>query len=89
MVRWEPPLEGACPVVRYNVYYREVISAVDKRTWKSVIVDRNATSYILRLGCKREYEIGVTSLNGHRESALNDSRIWNFKTGGGNTTLVC
>ena len=99
VVAWEPPLEGACPVVRYTVYYREVLSPAMKSKWHSqVTVNRNTTSYTLHLNCRKEYDIAVTSLNANTESALNDSKIWNFKTGGGNiltlffqirTCLIC
>ena len=82
-VTWEPPLEGACPVVRYTVHYREVILPPGTSTWTSVNINRNATSYTLHLNCMKEYEIAVTSFNAHRESVLNDSQIWKFKTGGG------
>ncbi|KAJ7385283.1 hypothetical protein OS493_016354 [Desmophyllum pertusum] len=83
VVAWEPPLEGACPVVRYTVYYREVLSPAIKSKWHSpVTVNRNTTSYTLHLNCRKEYDIAVTSLNANTESALNDSKIWNFKTGG-------
>ena len=84
VVRWEPPLEGACPVVQYKVYHREVISQADKKSWSSAIVNRNATSYTLQLICGREYEIAVTSLAAQRESNFNESRIWKFEPKGGN-----
>lgn len=85
LVRWEPPLDGACLVVRYNVYYREVILHVKKSKWNSVAVNRNVTSYTLHLKCNKKYEIAVTSLNAYRESDISDSQIWKFKTKGGNT----
>lgn len=84
LVRWKPPLDGACPVERYNIYYREVISRARKRKWQSVTVNRNTTSYTLHLNCWKEYEIAVTSLNTYGESAMSDNWIWKFKTGGGN-----
>ena len=87
VVRWEPPLEGACPVMSYNVYYREVISQAVKSKWNTVTVSRNATIHTLQLNCRKEYEIAVTSLNTHGESDLKDSRTWRFKTLGGNKVL--
>ena len=84
VVSWEPPLEGACPVVRYKVYYREVISHVNNESkWKSVAVNRNVTSHTLHLKCWKEYEIAVTSLTTQGESDFKDSGIWKFKTKGG------
>ena len=83
VVAWEPPFEGACPVVNYTVYYREVMSSARNNSWYSVTVPRNKTSCTLHLTCRKEYDVAVTSQNGFGESPLNDSKIWNFKTGGG------
>ena len=84
VVSWEPPLEGACPVVRYKVYHREVTSHVNNESeWNSVAVNRNVTSHTLHLKCWKEYEIAVTSLTTQGESDFKDSRIWKFKTKGG------
>ena len=81
VVSWEPPLEGACPVVRYKVYYREVISHVNNESkWNSVAVNRNITSHTLHLKCQKEYEIAVTSQTTQGESDFKDSGIWKFKT---------
>ncbi len=85
VIAWEPPLEGACPVEKYTVYYREVTSS---SKWHSVTVNRNATSYTLHLNCRSEYNVAVTSLSGYGESSLNESKIWNFKTSGGNDSTV-
>ena len=79
VVRWAAL---ACPVVSYNVYYREVFIPAGENKWKLVTVNRNTTSHILYLDCFKEYQVAVTSLNAHGESNLNDSRLWNFKTGG-------
>ncbi|XP_078379572.1 uncharacterized protein LOC144662599 isoform X1 [Oculina patagonica] len=81
-VCWEPPFEGTCPIVNYTVNYREVLSPTRNSKWHSVTVNRNATSLTLQLRCNTEYDIAVTSLSGYGESALNESKIWNFKTGG-------
>ncbi|XP_068740133.1 platelet-derived growth factor receptor alpha-like [Montipora capricornis] len=86
VVTWEPPL--ACPVDKYIVHYREVISLKAKSNWHSVTVNRNETSYMLHLNCRKEYDVAVTSLSGHSESNLSDSKIWNFKTGGGVPEIV-
>ncbi|XP_078379589.1 uncharacterized protein LOC144662599 isoform X2 [Oculina patagonica] len=83
VVAWEPPFEETCPVVNYTVNYREVLSHTRKSKWHSVTVNGNATSLTLQLSCKTEYEIEVISLNGYVESDVNESKIWNFKTGGG------
>ena len=85
VVAWEPPFEGACPIVSYNVYYREV--AARNNSWYSVTVHRNKTSCTLHLNCRKEYDVAVTSLSGSGESAFNDSKIWNFQTGGGRVSL--
>ncbi|XP_068670007.1 uncharacterized protein [Montipora foliosa] len=83
VIRWTPPLEGACPVVRYTVHFR-VVQASENSIWNSVNVSRNATSYTLHLiNCRKEYEIALTSFNGYKESALSESKRWKFKTGGG------
>ena len=83
VIKWEPPLEGACPVW-YNVYYREVFSQTNKGEWKSVTVNSNATSYTLHLHCWKEYEMAVVAANSYGDNALNESQVWNFKTQGGN-----
>lgn len=80
VVAWEPPLEGACPVITYTVYYRKVAK---KSKWQSVTVKGKTNSYTLQLKCREEYEVAVTSRSGFKESAFNESRIWNFKTQGG------
>lgn len=81
VVRWEPLLEGACPIVGYNVYYREVPTRKDK--WNSVTVNRNAINYTLYLDCWKQYEIAVTSLATYGESPLSDSHVWKVLTIGG------
>ena len=83
-VRWEPPLEGACPVMSYNVYYREVISQAVKRKWKTVAASKITTRYPLYLNCWKEYEIAVTSLTAYGESNFHDSNTWKLRTIGGN-----
>ena len=85
VVAWDPPLEGACPVEKYTVYYRELMSS---SKWHSVTVSRNTASYTLHLNCGSEYDVAVTSLSGYWESSLNESKIWNFKTNGGNDSTV-
>ena len=82
VVRWELPLEGACPVVGYNVYYREVQTR--KGTWISLAVNRNATNYTLTLpDCWKKYGIAVTSQYALREDSLGYSQVWNVITRGG------
>ena len=88
VVGWEPPFDGACPVVGYKVYYREVILPAGKSKWTSNTVSRAVTSHTLQLKCSKKYEIAVTSLNAYKESDLIDSRILKFTTGGGNSSLV-
>ena len=83
VVRWEPPLEGACLIVGYNVYYREDFSQTEESKWKLVNVNRTATSDTLYLDCWKEYEIAVTSLNAAGDSDINESRIWKLRTGKG------
>ncbi|XP_068751010.1 uncharacterized protein [Montipora capricornis] len=80
VVAWEPPL--ACAVDKYILHYREVVFLEVKSNWHSVTVNRNETSYMLHLNCRKEYDVAVTSWSGHSESNLSDSKIWNFKTGG-------
>ena len=86
-VVWEPPLEGACPIDGYNIYYREVTSLGMKSKWQSVTVNRNTTSYMLHLNCDKEYDVAITSRSGYKESNLSESKIWNFKTATGNIAL--
>ncbi|XP_078365914.1 uncharacterized protein LOC144650130 [Oculina patagonica] len=89
VVAWEPPLDGTCSmIVGYTVYYREVMSLERKGEWHSVIVDRNVTSYTLRVNCGKEYDVAVTSRSGNKENNLSDSKIWNFKTAGGVSVVV-
>ena len=84
VVKWEPPWEGACPFVGYNVYHREDFSQRAGSKWNLVTVNRTATSSTLHLECWKAYEITVTSLNSAGESNINDSRIWKLTTGKGN-----
>ena len=82
---WEPPFEGACPVVKYNVYYREVMSSARQRSsWYTIELDGNRTSYMLHLSCRKEFDVSITSTSGSGESPFNDSKTWNFQTTGGN-----
>ena len=82
---WEPPLVGACPVVKYNVYYREVMSSARQQSnWYSVELDGSRPSCTLHLSCRKEYNVSVTSISESGESPFNDSKIWNFQTTGGN-----
>ena len=82
VIIWEPPLNGACSVLGYKVYYRKVSLAEISR-WSSVTVDKNCTSHTLHLGCWKEYEVAVTSLSAANantdgtESSFSDS--WIFK----------
>ena len=87
VVRWEPPLEGACPIVGYNVYYREDFSQTKESKWKLVNVNRTAASYTFHLECWKEYEIAVTSFNAAGESDINDSGIWKLRTGKGTNSV--
>jgi len=87
VVVWEPPFEDSCPVVNYTVNYRKVLSPEKKSKWRSVTVNRNTTSFTLKLNCTNEYDVAVTSLGEYWQSALNDSTIWNFKTAGGEHSL--
>ena len=85
LVVWEPPLVGTCPVVKYNVYYREVMSSARQQgNWYSVELDGSHTSCTLHLSCRKEYNVSVTSISESGESPFNDSKIWNFQTTGGN-----
>ena len=80
LIIWKPPLNGACPVVGYKVYYRKVSLAEMSNGWNSVTVGKNCTNHTLHLGCSKEYDVAVTSLKAaHTESSFSDSRIWNFK----------
>ena len=88
VVKWEPPLEGACPVLSYNVYHREVFSREEKGKWNKVTVNRNTTNYTFYLNCWKEYEIVVTSVNTNEESAFNDSEVWKFRTRGGRKNII-
>ena len=83
VVRWEPPWEGACPIVGYNVYYREDLVQTEGSKWKLVTINRTAANCTVHLECWKNYEIAVTSLNAAGESDINDSRIWKLRTGKG------
>ena len=80
VVAWETPFVGACPVITYTVYYRKVAK---NSKWQSVTVKGKTKSYTLQLKCREEYRVAVTSLSGYKESAFNESKIWKFKTEGG------
>ena len=82
---WEPPFEGACPVVKYNVYYRDVMSSARQRSsWYSIELDGSRTSYTLHLPCGKEFDVFITSTSESGESPFSDSKIWNFQTTEGN-----
>ena len=83
IIKWELPLECACPVW-YNIYYREVYSPTNKGEWKSVTVNSNTTSYTIHLHCWKEYELSVISPNGYGDDVLNENELWKFRTQGGN-----
>ena len=84
VIIWEPPLNAACFVLGYKVYYRGV-SLAETSPWRFVTVDKNFTNHTLHVGCWKEYEVAVTSLSAANantdstESSFSDSRIWNFK----------
>lgn len=82
VVVWEFFL--VCLVDKYIVYYREVIFFEVKSNWYLVIVNRNEISYMLYFNCRKEYDVVVILWSGYSESNLSDSKIWNFKIGGGN-----
>ena len=88
VVAWEPPIDGACPIDKYTVYYREVIFLEVKSKWHSVTVNGHETSYTLHLSCRKEYDVAVTAWSTYTESNLSDSKIWNFKTVGGNVDKI-
>ena len=90
VIKWEPTLDGACPVVQYRIDYKEVALQAGKKAsgWNTVTVNRNTTSYTLHLMCGREYKIVVTSLPSQRESGFRESGKWQFKTKGGNRTFM-
>ena len=69
-------MERICPVVHYNVNYRE-----EEGHWNSTTVSGNTTSYTLHLECWKQYEITVTSFYSYNESDKEDSNMWKFKTG--------
>ena len=73
-------MTGQCPVHAYSIYYREA----NFTEWTSIKVTGNTTQYILQLICNKKYEIGVTAWNTNGETSLNNSRLWNATTGGGN-----
>ena len=81
-------MDGACPVDQYKVYHREVILQAENKNWSSVTVNRDATSHTIQVMCEKEYEVAVTSLASQRESYFHKSRIWKFKTKGGNGTIM-
>ena len=87
-LKWEPPLEVACPVVGYKVYYREVILPALKIQWNWDTVDGNATSYTMHLKCQKEYEVALSSLTTQGEIDFKDSDVWKFKTKGGNSKTI-
>ena len=68
----------------YSVHHKEVTST----EWRSVNVTNNTTQYILRLICKKDYEIGVSAWSTNGETSLNDSRLWKVTTGGGNSHMA-
>ena len=74
-------MERMCPVLQYNVNYREIILHSERGHWNSITVSGNTTSYTLHLECWKQYEITITSFYSYRESGKENGKIWNFKTG--------
>lgn len=86
-MQWEPPLEGACPVLAYNIYYRRVGSPRSGESKKHLIsIDGSINHYTLHLNCSHEYEINVTSMDGHMES--DSSQTLKFKPSGGKLKII-
>lgn len=86
-IQWEPPLEGACPVLAYNIYYKKVGSPRSGESKKHLIsIDGSINHYTLHLNCSHEYEINVTSMDGHMES--DSSRTLKFKPSGGKLKII-
>ena len=80
VIIWEPPLNAACFVLGYKVYYRKV-SLAETIPWSFVTVDKNCTNHTLHLGCSKEYASlsAANATTNSTESNFSDSRIWNFK----------
>ena len=86
-IQWEPPLEGACPVLAYNIYYRGVSSPPSGESKRDLIsIDGIINHYTLHLNCSHEYEINVTSMDGHMES--DSSQTLKFKPSGGKLKII-
>ena len=86
-IQWEPPLEGACPVLAYNIYYRRVSSQRSGESKRDLIsIDGSINQYTLHLNCSHEYEINVTSMDGHMES--DSSQTLKFKPSGGKLKII-
>ena len=84
-ITWLPVFEEECHVFWFLVYYREVISKVNRGQWNIVNVSQhNTTSYDLQLQCHKKYEITVTASTANGETPLNQSKLWNVATRGGN-----
>ena len=83
-ITWLPPFEGECHVFWYLLYYRKVISGVNRGQWNVVNVSQyDATNYNLQLQCYMEYEITVTAQSANGETPLDQSKLWKVKTEGG------
>ena len=83
-ITWLPAVKGECRDLWYHIYYRKVISEVNKGLWGVVYVSQyNATNYNLQLQCYREYEITVTAQSANGETPLNQSKLCKVKTEGG------
>lgn len=86
-MQWEPPLEGACPALAYNIYYRRVSSSRSGESKRDLIkIDGSINHYTLHLNCSHEYEINVTSMDGHMES--DSSHTLKFKPSGGKLKII-
>lgn len=85
-ITWLPAFDGECHVLWYMVYYRDVISGVNKGQWNAVNMSQHeaAAYHSLQLQCYKEYEITVTAWSENGETPLNQSKLVKVKTGGGN-----
>lgn len=72
----------------FTIYYRNVFTEVGSSNWKTINVSGHETKHILKLHCRKKYEIAVTAWSSTEETPLkelNHSKMWRVTTLGGNS----
>jgi len=81
-LKWSPPRQDACPILKYIVYYREKNSQDSETDWRQIPISQVTKTFLnIPLFCDTKYEFAVSAHNGKMESDL--SAYWQVKTNTG------